>query len=368
MMVVPAFSAAVDRFFERAIVQSCFVPRRVDGHIERLAQAAAILSSLSDAELFPEPSRAVMQVLDEGRYRGMPTQTLAWDLPYVPASDAFGLTVQTTRPRATLFARGGRPIWVLVHGWLGGSRLMDEVFWPLRSLYRTHDFVLVTLPGHGARRHPNLAALPSFPSRNPVRNVLGLLTAVTETRQVVAWLRELGYDEIGVAGSSLGVQVAALLATIGPLAERFLFDRPLVDLSDPLRRAHETPSDGFRRLVEALRTYYARVSPLERPSRVSPELRRCPFGTRGPCGWTLGGARFGATFRRRASHISDRTCPFCRARSRHCGTDEETAFHIRMTRRARHPRLTRSIQNCISSPAYPQWSCSKYELRQSLNR
>jgi pimeloyl-ACP methyl ester carboxylesterase len=268
MSVVPSLSAAVDRFFERAIVQRCFVPRKVEGHIERLAQAAAVLGSLSDHELFPEPPKAAMRVLETGRYRGMPTQTLAWDLPHVPASDAFGLTVQTTHPRATLFARGGRPIWVLVHGWLGGSRLMDEVFWPLRRLYQTHDFVLITLPGHGARRRPNLAALPSFPSRNPVRNVLGLLTAVTETRQIVEWVRELGYRHIGVAGSSLGVQVAALLATVGPLADRFLFDRPLVDLSDPLRRAHELPSEDFRRLVEALRAYYARVSPLVRPSRV----------------------------------------------------------------------------------------------------
>jgi pimeloyl-ACP methyl ester carboxylesterase len=271
MTVVPAFSAAVDRFFERVIVQRCFVPRRVEGHLERLTRAATVLSSLSEAALFPEPTQAVMHVLGQGRYRGMPTQTLTWEQPHVPASDAFGLTVQTTQPRATLFARGERPIWVLIHGWLGGSRLMDEVFWPLRSLYRTHDFVLVTLPGHGARRHPNLAALPSFPSRNPVRNVLGLLTAVTEARQVVAWLRERGYRDIGVAGSSLGVQVAALLATVGPVAERFLFDRPLVDLSDPLRRAHEVPPEGFRRLVEALRTYYARVSPLERPSRVPPD-------------------------------------------------------------------------------------------------
>jgi pimeloyl-ACP methyl ester carboxylesterase len=137
-------------------------------------------------------------------------------------------------------------------------------------LFKTHDVALIVLPGHGARSLPAYSPLPSFPSRNPIRNLLGLLTAVTETRQLIQWLRSRGYTELGVAGSSLGVQVVALLATVEPCAERYLFDRPLAELKDPLRRRARTETAEMTTLLDALVDFYRPVSPLCRPSRVAP--------------------------------------------------------------------------------------------------
>jgi hypothetical protein len=100
---------------------------------------------------------------------------------------------------------------------------------------------------------------------------LGLLSAVTDTRQLIDWLRTQNYTQIGVAGTSLGVQVAALLATVSPVADRFLFDRPLSQLSDPLRRCYQTESCELSQLLDALEACYRPVSPLQRPSRVTHE-------------------------------------------------------------------------------------------------
>jgi pimeloyl-ACP methyl ester carboxylesterase len=198
----------------------------------------------------------------------MKTQKFSWESPQLPAEDHFNLKAKSAPPCMTLFAQGERPLWILVHGWLGGSRLMDEVFWPLCDLYRTHDMALYTLPGHGPRSSPSYSLLPTFPSRNPLRNVLGLLAAVTELRQLTAALRAQGYRKIGIAGTSLGVQVVALLATVEDCAERYLFDRPLVELSDPVRRLSLQGTEEFAALAEALESFYRPIRPLCRRSCV----------------------------------------------------------------------------------------------------
>lgn len=272
-MTVKSPAANVSRFvdivFQRAFVESRFLPRKIDGHLEWLTRAQATISTLDEQELFIEPPPVELRALGRGRYRGLPTQTFCWTQPALIAAERFGLTVNTKAPRMTLIGQNNRPIWVLVHGWLGGNRLMDEVFWPLRGLFKTHDVALISLPGHGARKSPASSFLPTFPSRNPIRNLLGLLTAVTETRQLVRWLRAHGYEDIGIAGTSLGVQVVALLATVENCAKRYLFDRPLAQLNEPLRRrAAAVGTAEMRRLDEALLDFYHPVSPLRRPSRV----------------------------------------------------------------------------------------------------
>jgi hypothetical protein len=262
-------SRFVDQVFQRAFVESRFLPRKIDGHLEWLSRAQATIASLDDRALFIEPPPAELRAIGHGRYRGLPTQTFSWNLPALIATERFGLGVNTKAPCMTLIGKRQRPIWVLVHGWLGGNRFMDEVFWPLRGLLKTHDVALLSLPGHGARKSPATRLVPTFPSRNPIRNLLGLLTAVTETRQLVAWLRGQGYEDIGIAGTSLGVQVVALLATVENCAKRYLFDRPLAQLNEPLRRRAAVGTAEMRRLEEALLDFYCPVSPLRRPSRVS---------------------------------------------------------------------------------------------------
>lgn len=263
-------SHGIDQFFQRAVVERVFVPRKFEGQVERLHSAKVLLSSLPESELFPKPRDVTMRTLSEGRYRGMKTQTMAWDLNSLPAMELFRLAPKSSEPQAVLVGEGNRPLWVLVHGWLGGKRLMDEVFWPLKNLYKTHDFVLYRLPGHGPRSLPSYSVLPSFPSRNPVRNVLGLLAAVTELRELIAWLRRRGTERLGIAGSSLGVQVAALIATLDPVAERYVFDRPLANLSYPVKRNRDRETFEMARILDALGELYGVVSPMKRRSLVEP--------------------------------------------------------------------------------------------------
>lgn len=268
--MIGAFAGVVDTFFQRILVEPWFVPRSVEQQVSWLEDARARLLTLSPEELFVSLQSANLVVTEQGRYRGTKTQMLSWDTLSLPAYELFGLRPRTTAPRATLFGDGGRPLWILVHGWLGGSRFMDEIYWPLRPLLRTHDVALLILPGHGSRSVPRYSALPSFPCRNPIRNVLGLLTAVTELGQLLRWLKARGYGSIGVAGSSLGVQIAALGSTLEGDVSRWLFDRPLAELSSPLRRRVERDRPDLRGLLEALQGLYRPVNPLSCPSRISP--------------------------------------------------------------------------------------------------
>jgi len=151
-----------------------------------------------------------------------------------------------------------------VHGWLGGNVAYDRRGWPFARLLESFDAVCFTLPGHGQRKHPLHKLLPTFPSRNPVANAIGLAMAVAELRQLVAWLRMQGYERIGIAGTSLGGHVASLYATSSADCERLLLDRPLVRMSEPLRRAATRGGIAHRQLLEHLEAIYAVVDPLRR--------------------------------------------------------------------------------------------------------
>jgi pimeloyl-ACP methyl ester carboxylesterase len=122
------------------------------------------------------------------------------------------------------------------------------------------------------RRIQQSALGPSFPTRNPLSNAVGLTLAVAELSQLVDWLRGIGYRRIGIAGTSLGGYVAALHATVTSDVDRVILDRPLVRMSEPLwriaRRSARSALDELPSLLDAI---YAPVSPFERSLRLPGE-------------------------------------------------------------------------------------------------
>ncbi len=264
------WSGLVDALLSRCVVEPRFVARRPVERATRLSAMLRALPELTETAYFAAPPPLEPRSLTEGRYRGQPTKRLEWDMPVIAAAAGLGVGLRTMGARATLFtgvtAHGSarRPLWILIHGWLGGAIARDRREWPFDAILARYDLVHVVLPGHGSRRVAAKGHLPGFPTRNPLANVLGLALATAELRQLIGWLRSVGYARIGIAGTSIGANVAALFASVTADAERLLLDRPLVRMSEPLRRVAARNGDEYQSLLATLETLYAPVNPLLR--------------------------------------------------------------------------------------------------------
>lgn len=104
---------------------------------------------------------------------------------------------------------------VYVHGWLEPGSWAEEttLFRKWSRDLRRCDLAHVALPFHGVRKP--FRALYSgelFWTADLVRTVEGIRQSVHDVRSAIGWLREQGYEEIGVTGLSLGGAITMLLA------------------------------------------------------------------------------------------------------------------------------------------------------------
>lgn len=113
---------------------------------------------------------------------------------------------------------------VYVHGWLEPGSWAEEC-----TLFRKWlreldiDIVHVALPFHGPRK-PKEALFSGefFWTADLVRSMEGVRQAVCDARAIVGWLRQQGYERIGVTGISLGGAITMLLACLEPLPDFIL--------------------------------------------------------------------------------------------------------------------------------------------------
>lgn len=75
----------------------------------------------------------------------------------------------------------------------------------------------LTLPYHDARMPPELTRADYIVSSNVVRTVQVCRQAVMDARRAVAWLAALGFERIGILGTSLGSCLAMLTSAHEPL-------------------------------------------------------------------------------------------------------------------------------------------------------
>lgn len=257
-------TAWVDALLSRIVVEPRFVARQATRRGAWLTELRERLERIDDADWFDAPPALVPSCVVHRHYRDAPTQSIAWESPTIAASVKLAMSPRTGPALATLHGDRRSAVWVLLHGWLGGNLFYDRRGWPFARLLESFDVVCFTLPGHGKRKHPLNASLPTFPSRNPAANAIGLAMAVAELRQLTSWLRGQGYERIGIAGTSLGGYVASLFATTSSDCERLLLDRPLVRMSEPLRRVAMRGGVGTQQLLASLEAIYAAVDPLRR--------------------------------------------------------------------------------------------------------
>jgi dienelactone hydrolase len=107
---------------------------------------------------------------------------------------------------------------IYVHGWMEPSPWPEEVLF-LPRVYDALDVDVlhVELPFHGSRNSRSAVFHGEYYwSADLVRSLEAVRQSVTDTRTLVAWLRQQGYDEVGVMGFSMGASIAMVLACFDP--------------------------------------------------------------------------------------------------------------------------------------------------------
>lgn len=270
----------VDATLSRYVVEPRFIGAQPSARLRWLDELQLRVQTLTEDDWFPATPELEPCRLELGRDRDAPTKTIAWATPALGAAERLGLSPHSQRPCARLYGDRGDAVWVLVHGWLGGDAWSDRWGLPFRRMLGRYDLLSYVLPGHGPRRAQSRRFVPSFPSRNPGRNAIGLASSVAELRQLVKWLRARGYGRVGIAGTSLGAHIAALYATVVPNCDRLLLERPLSRMSEPLRQIAQRGEAESLELLTRIEAIYAPVSPLERGLRMPPQRIDILLGTR----------------------------------------------------------------------------------------
>lgn len=82
----------------------------------------------------------------------------------------------------------------------------------------------LTMPYHEERRPPDLERADYLVSANVGRTLQSMRQAVIDTRAAVSWLKQQGYERIGILGTSIGSCTAFLAFTHDPLIDVGIFN------------------------------------------------------------------------------------------------------------------------------------------------
>lgn len=139
------------------------------------------------------------------------------------------------RARHWRHKRGPRPTIIAVHGFGAEPYWINQWMFALPWFYRIGcDVLLVSLPFHGRRQGPySLVSGHHFFSGGIswVNEAFG--QAVMDIRTCVSWLQnDLGVEQIGITGISLGGYTSALMAAVEPRLKFSIPNVPLASLPD----------------------------------------------------------------------------------------------------------------------------------------
>lgn len=200
-------------------------------------------------ELLPVPPRLpdVRRISPRFRVGSMTTETLAWQSLHEPLSDAYKRRHMTEyEPNRTAYARWihqkafrRKSLLLYVHGWLEpGSWVEEATLMPLWYRELGVDVAHVQLPFHGRRRPKGqLFHGEWFWTADLVRSIEAVRQAVYDVRAIMAWFRELGYEEVGICGLSLGGCITMLTACVEPLPDYAIPMIAHLELPDAIEEA-----------------------------------------------------------------------------------------------------------------------------------
>ncbi len=124
----------------------------------------------------------------------------------------------------------------------------------------------VTLPYHEDRRAPEESRAEHFVSPNIGRTLQSVRQAVIDTRAAVRWLKQQGYERVGIVGTSIGSCTAFLAMVHEPDIDAAVFNHVSGYFADVVWRGLSTyhVKKGLEEQVtlEELRQYWKPISPL----------------------------------------------------------------------------------------------------------
>jgi pimeloyl-ACP methyl ester carboxylesterase len=290
-------SAGVDRAVVAAMeLRNRNVRARAEGmsHDERMQRLAAIREMYGSPALLGDPD-AFFPPLAAGpirsRYvRALPHGGECLQIDWASTSEPFEASVRdpylshvpNRTAHARLYVRGrGRPVAIVIHGYMTGQWAIEERAWPIEWMQRRGlDVAVAVLPFHGLRGRPEGGA-PPFPGADPRFTNEGFRQAVADLRVLVAHLRERGAPAVGIMGMSLGGYTTALMATLEPGLAFAVPLIPLASLADFARdQGRLGAGPGVDEQHAALEAANFVVSPMARPARL-PSSRMLIVGAEG---------------------------------------------------------------------------------------
>lgn len=124
----------------------------------------------------------------------------------------------------------------------------------------------LTLPYHQERRPPDIERADHLVSTNVGRTIQSMRQAVLDTRAAVRWLKNQGYEQIGILGTSVGSCIAFLTFAHEPDLKAGAFNHVSGFVADVVWHGLSTEHvrAGFANHVtlEELRQYWSPISPL----------------------------------------------------------------------------------------------------------
>ncbi|MDQ1728915.1 MAG: hypothetical protein QOD33_1040 [Pyrinomonadaceae bacterium] len=131
----------------------------------------------------------------------------------------------------------------------------------------------LTLPYHDERRPPDLQRADYLVSTNIGRTIQSMRQAVLDTRAAVRWLKQRGYERIGILGTSVGSCIAFLAFAHEPDIDAGTFNHVSGFVADVAWRGLSTKHlrAGFADQItlDELRQYWGPISPVPFISRVA---------------------------------------------------------------------------------------------------
>lgn len=235
---------------------------RIDAVIGRLSRFLHLRATHTDTsheltpyfglpldELLPAPPKVpdVRRVAPKFGFGNAVTETLSWRSLHEPLAATYRKRHTTVyHENLTAYARWVHPkkrrrrsILLYVHGWLEpGSWIEEATLLPLWYRELGVDVAHVQLPFHG-RRSPRGQLFHGewFWTADLVRSLESVRQAVMDVRSIMSWYRQLGYEEVGVTGLSLGGCIAMLTACVEPLPDYAVPMIAHLELTDAIEEA-----------------------------------------------------------------------------------------------------------------------------------
>ncbi|MGD9588961.1 MAG: alpha/beta hydrolase family protein [Pyrinomonadaceae bacterium] len=124
----------------------------------------------------------------------------------------------------------------------------------------------LTLPYHEERMPPELERADHLVSPNIGRSLQSVRQAVLDTRAAVAWLKDQGYEKVGIVGTSIGSCVAFMAWVHEPQLDAAVFNHVSGYMADVvwhgLSTYHVREGFGENLHLDELREYWMPVSPM----------------------------------------------------------------------------------------------------------